>query len=115
MPRRAPKSVLEVAIAVGGYRKGFRVLTFIEQWTIAQNSLGHVPTLEEAAAWWKESERTWFHRQAEFREVFDLLENPGPIATAAIELAEQRAEEIRDGVVVGLLGRLSPTAAPAPA
>jgi hypothetical protein len=97
--------VLEVAIAKGGYRKGFRVAMFIEQWTIAQHALGRVPTLEEAAAWWKESERTWFHRQAEFREIFNRVDTPAPIAAAAIASAQERLE--RRGSVVSVLGSLA--------
>lgn len=113
MPNRPPRTILELAIAKGGYRKGFRAVTFIEQWTIAQRALGHVPSLEEAAAWWKESERTWYHRQVEFRQIFDLLETPEPIATAIIAQAEQRAESI--GSVIAALGRMSLPAATATA
>jgi hypothetical protein len=105
--------VLEVAIAKGGYRKGFRVVMYIEQWTIAQRALGHEPTVEEAAAWWKEPRRTWFHRQAEFREIFDLAETPAPIAAAAIAAADEWVE--RRGSVVSVLGSLPVPAAVAAA
>jgi hypothetical protein len=88
--KREPRTVLEVSISIAGYRKGLRVAMFIEQWTIAQRDLGHVPTLEEAAAWWKESERTWYHRLAEFREVFDLVDTPEPIASYVIEQQQVR-------------------------
>lgn len=104
MAKRPPSTVLEVAIAKGGYAKGFRVAMYIEQWTIAQRALGHVPTVDEAAAWWKESRRTWFHRQAEFREVFDLIDSPAPIATAAIERLNGRPQR---GSVVAQLGTLA--------
>lgn len=113
MAKREPRSILELALAIGGYRKGFRVVMFIEQWTIAQHALGYEPTLEQAAAWWKESERTWFHRQAEFREVFDLLDTPAPIAAAVIARAEAKAEQI--GSVIAALGSIAPTAAAAAA
>jgi hypothetical protein len=65
--------------------------------------------LEEAAGWWKESERTWYHRQAEFREIFDRLENPAPIAVAVIARAEAKREAI--GSVIAALGDIAPTAA----
>lgn len=115
MAKRARETILELAIAIGGYRKGFRVCVFIEQWTIAQHALGHEPTVIEAADWWKEPHSTWFLRQAEFREIFDLLENPAPLAAAIIANAEQRAEKI--GSVIAQLARMTlpGTAAPAAA
>lgn len=109
MPRREPRSILELAISIGGYRKGFRVVTFIEQWTIAQNALGHEPTVIEAADWWHESQATWFRRQVEFREIFDLLDNPAPIAAAVIARAEAKREAI--GSVIAALGSMAPSAA----
>lgn len=86
---------------------------FIEQWTIAQKALGHEPTVIEAADWWKESHATWFRRQGEFREIFDLLDNPAPIAVAIIERADARAEEI--GSVIARLGRMALPGSSAPA
>lgn len=103
MPKRPPQTVLEVAVAVGGYRKGFRVATYIAQWTIAQRALGHEPTVEEAAAWWKESRRTWFKYQSEFREIFDRLDTPGYFAERII--ADSDAETAP--AAVAYLGRLS--------
>lgn len=98
--------MIEVAVAKGGIRKGLRVCTFIAQWTIAQQQLGHEPTLEEACAWWKEPERTWFRRLAEFREVFDLAETPALIAAAAIANAELTLTKDDVGSVIGGLGGL---------
>ena len=97
---------MEVAVAKGGIRKGLRVCTFIAQWTIAQQQLGHEPTLEEAADWWKEAHSTWYLRQAEFREVFDLAENPAPIAKAAIAKAGQRLDRDDVGAAIAGLGGL---------
>jgi hypothetical protein len=112
MGKRPPKTVLEIAVAKGGIRKGLRVCTFIAQWTIAQQQLqqdlGRVPTLEEAAAWWKEPQRTWFHRQAEFREVFDLCDTPEVMATAAIDRFERRLERGDVGTAIAQLGAMVP-------
>jgi hypothetical protein len=105
MAKRSGNTVLELAIARGGYRRGFRVATFIEQWTIAQHALGHEPTVIEAADWWKESHATWFRRQVEFREFFAPLENPAPIAALVIREVEARRERI--GSVVAALGRIA--------
>jgi len=106
MARREPKTILELAIAIGGYKKGFRVVMFIEQWTIAQHALGHVPYVEEAADWWKEPHRTWWRYLSEFREIFDVLETPAPLAEAVIANAEAKREAL--GSVVAQLGRMVP-------
>lgn len=84
MKRRQPQSVLEVAIAKGGFRKGFRVAQFVSQWTIVQQQLGRVPSIDECADWWSEPRSTWYHHLGEFREVFDLAENPAAIAAETI-------------------------------
>lgn len=97
-------------MAKGGIRKGLRVCTFIGQWTIAQHQLGHEPTTEEAAAWWKEAERTWYDRLREFREIFDLADTPGPIAAQVIAAFEAKLHSKLDredvGSVIGGLGQL---------
>lgn len=110
--KRPPESILEIAVAVGGYRKGFRVVTYIAQWTIAQRALGHEPSVKEAARWWKESERSWFHHQTEFREIFDLLDTPAPIAALVIAEADSRLERTDTPAVIAHLGRIrAPTLA----
>ena len=93
-------------MAKGGIRKGLRVCTFIAQWTIAQQQLGHEPTTEEAAAWWREPERTWYDRLREFREVFELADTPAPIAAAAIAQSEQRLDRGDVGSAIAGLGGL---------
>jgi hypothetical protein len=100
--------VLDIAIAVGGLRKGMRVSMYIAQWTIAQQQIGRVPTVEEAADWWKESHRTWWRRQAEFLEIFDLLDNPAPLASAAIERTERKYNRGDVGSVIADLGAMVP-------
>lgn len=108
MAKRPATTVLEVAIARGGYRRGLRVLTFIEQWTIAQVKLGHEPSVAEAADWWKESHATWFRRLDDFRHVFPEFDYPTPIAEMAIARSEELVQRI--GSVISTLGQL-----PAPA
>jgi len=67
-------------------RKGMRTATWIAQWAIAQRELGDEMTLEDAQRWWKENERTWYRRLADFREVFPGAATPAPLA--ALLLAE---------------------------
>jgi len=81
-----------------------RVCAFIGQWTIAQQQLGHVPSTEEAADWWREPRRTWYDHLREFREVFDLSDTPAPIATAAIARTEARLGRGDVGTAVSVLG-----------
>jgi hypothetical protein len=84
--RREP-TVADVCIGKLGVLKGARCASFIASWAIASTSLGRPITLEEYAEWWKESERTAYRHQAEFRKCFPHLGNPQPIA----DLAQQRA------------------------
>ena len=53
-----------------GLRKGRQVGSFMAAWALVEAKLGHEPTLEEYAAWWKESRATAFREQALFRECF---------------------------------------------
>lgn len=106
MRKRPPQTVMEIAIAVGGIRKGLRVCTFVAQWTIAQQQLGHVPTVDEAATWWKEPRATWFLRLSEFREIFDLLDNPAPLASAAIARSRREFGRADVGAAIAQLGDL---------
>lgn len=101
MPRKPPTTLLDYLIAAGGIRKGMRVATFVAQWTIAQRELGREPTLEEAAAWWKEEARTWYRRLGEFRELLPQLDSPVSIATDVI--ASAQADQV--GSVMSWMGR----------
>lgn len=96
---------MEVAVAKGGVRKGLRVATFVAQWTIAQAQLGHEPTVEEAADWWRESRTSWFRRQAEFREIFGLP-TPAPFAAQGIAHVAERLDRRDLGRAIGELGRV---------
>jgi hypothetical protein len=87
MKKRPARTVMEVAQARAGVLKGARICSFIAQWSIASSSLGRPITLAEYAEWWRESERSAFRHQAEFRAAFPHLENPQAIHDAA----QQRA------------------------
>jgi hypothetical protein len=93
MAKREP-SIMEVCIARKGVLKGSRVCSFIVSWCLASQALGREITLEEYREWWRESERTAYRHQADFRQVFPHLPNPQPIADVAIA----RSEAITRGV-----------------
>lgn len=91
-------------------RKGMRTAAAVVQWTIAQQDLGHEPTVEEVAAWWKESRATWFRRQADFRELFPDQETPSAIAAnliAQMERNGRKATKGEEGTLLALLGSIA--------
>lgn len=94
MPRREPRTIMEVCIAQKGVVKGARVCSFIVQWCIASNALGREISIEEYADWWKEHVRTAYREQARFREVFPHMSTPQAIANQAIA----RSEAMQRGV-----------------
>ena len=49
-------------------------------WAIAEEALGHPPTLDDYADWWHESRSTVFREQARFREAFPSETTPQRIA-----------------------------------
>lgn len=109
MKKRPPETLLEHAVAAGGLRKGSRVTMYVTQWIIAQQDLGHEPTVEEVATWWKESRATWFRHQAEFRELFPDQDNPSAIAAhliAQMERNGRKATQAEAGSVMALLGSI---------
>jgi len=93
MSKRQPRTLLELAISKVGVLKGARVCAFLCQWTIATNALGRPITLEEYADWWKESERTVYRHQAEFRRVFGA-----PTPQVFADQAIVRSEALTRGV-----------------
>lgn len=101
---REPRSLLEQCVAGGGAMKGMRVATFIVQWAIAQSVLGPGMTLEQAARWWRENERTWYRRLKDFRSVYELRD-PGPLVPAIMDAAPGLADLAED------VDRLAPSIA----
>jgi hypothetical protein len=97
MKKRPAATIMEVCFARKGVLKGGRITAFIAQWTICSQALGREITTEDFAAWWKESERTVYRWQAEFRECFPHLSTPQAIANHAIARSEALSRGV-DGV-----------------
>jgi hypothetical protein len=84
MPRRTrPTTWLEVAIRNAGLRKAITATNWAYCWAVTREALGHEPTVEEVADWWKMSRRTAFREQATFRAAFPDLESPAKIYETA--------------------------------
>jgi hypothetical protein len=76
--RRAAKrtTLQQLAAARVGQVKGAKVVAFIVMWAIAEEALGHPPTLDEYSEWWHESRSTAFREQARFRDAFPAEATP---------------------------------------
>jgi hypothetical protein len=96
--RKKPRTLLEVAVARGGLVKGPRAVSMVVGWVVAEEMLGHPPTLEEYAEWWKMSRATAFREQAAFRQCFPEETTPQRIA----DLVKARRDEWGRGGVKGL-------------
>jgi hypothetical protein len=83
MRHRVDRTIMEACVSKQGLLKGSRTCSFIACWAIASNALGRPITLDEYADWWKDSERTAYRHQADFREVFPQYPNPQPIVDQA--------------------------------
>lgn len=96
MARRAPRTLLEVCVARAGMAKGARIAEFVITWAIATDALGHEPTVEEVAEWWRErTPRTLYRRLHDFRAAFPEFGPDGfPTAFAAALLAD--ADTLKD-------------------
>lgn len=70
MAKRKQLTLQQAAARHIGQVKGAKVVAFIVRWAIAEEALGHPPTLEEFASWWSESRSTVFREQARFRDAF---------------------------------------------
>lgn len=79
MPKQREVSLLEYAIAKGGFRNGNKAMTYIVQWGICREFLEHDPEIEEYAEWWKVSLATAYRDQQYFRQVFEQHETPAAI------------------------------------
>ena len=99
MSKKQPRTLMEMAVSKVGIYKGARVCAFICQWSMCAQALGHDITIEEYADWWKESIRSAYRHQAEFRSVFGL-----PTPQVFADQAIVRATAMTRGV--GGLGSL---------
>lgn len=70
---------LEVAVRNAGIRKAMTATTWAYCWAITREAIGHDPSVEEVADWWKTSRATAFREQAAFRQAFPTLESPAAI------------------------------------
>ena len=64
------KTLVKYAAAHVGALQAYRTVAYVVCWAIAEERLGHPPTLEEYAEWWGESLRTVFREQERFRNAF---------------------------------------------
>lgn len=81
MPKRPPRTLLELCVARAGLIKGAKLAEFIASWAIATGGLGHEPGVREFAEWWRlRSPRTAFNRLRDFRAAFPEYDTPGPLA-----------------------------------
>lgn len=93
--RKRHPSLAQIVMGRMGVLQGGRVMTFILCWAIAEEAIGHVPTVEEYADWWKESRATAYREQARFRQCFPEESTPQRIVDL---LKEQRTDWRRRGV-----------------
>jgi hypothetical protein len=75
MPRE-PKSLFELMLQRVGYKKTRKIMDFMASWAIVEADLGREPTMEEYAAWWKESAATAYREKALFKEIFPNEDSP---------------------------------------
>jgi hypothetical protein len=87
---------MEVAVTNAGIRKGISALGWAYAWGVARQSIGHDPSVEEVADWWRQTHRTAYRNQAAFRKAFPTLENPSRIFQQP-EIQERLAEAARLG------------------
>jgi hypothetical protein len=78
-PKRQPETWLELAVANAGMRQGLRGMSWALSWAIVRAAIGHDPSAEEVAAWWKENPRTAYREQAAFRRSFPDFDSPARI------------------------------------
>lgn len=89
MPKRKP-TWLEIAVHNGGFRKATKALVWAHQWAVVREALGHDPSVDEVAEWWKAPRRTAFREQAAFRDCFPTLDSPAPLYENPVALAGAR-------------------------
>lgn len=97
--RNKPQTWLEVAILNAGLRTAVKAALWAHQWAVAREALGHEPTAEEVAEWWKQPERSAYRDQAAFRKAFPTLDSPAKIyesdeARASAASTARLAEDI---------------------
>jgi len=84
MPKkeRGPVTWLEVAIGTAGIRKAVKGFTWAYTWAVVREAVGHDPSVDEVAEWWRASSRSVYRDQAAFRECFPQLDTPAKLYEA---------------------------------
>jgi len=77
------ESLIAYVTRTHGPLRGARLLTFMIAWDITAQALGHPPTAQEHADWWKESRRTAQRDLARFREAFPTEKDPTRLMAVA--------------------------------
>ena len=97
--------MVQARLMAKAMRKASRVGEFIAMWAIAKYETGEV-TVETAAEYWDEAERTMYRRLDEFREVWGPAgyETPDRIADNLIADYRARKERLTATHLARLLG-----------
>lgn len=57
-------------------RAAARAMTFATAWAVVEKDLGHQPSVEEYAVWWKQSSRTTYRDLAAWRTCMPEYSTP---------------------------------------
>ncbi len=99
MSPRTPSTLLELAVARVGLRRGMRAIAFMSAWGVARNALGHPPgegagataAVEEYAAWWRQPLRSAWREWGCFHDAFPDEDTPDRLLDLAAETASDVA------------------------
>jgi len=84
MSKMARDSLPAYMIAHVGLRKARKIGTFMVARAVVESDLGCEPSVEEYAAWWKQSPATAYREQAAFRECFPGESSPSRFLALAM-------------------------------
>ena len=97
---RAPRTILELALARGGFRKCRKVLLFGVAWGQVEVALGYAPSIDEYGAWWRQSRASAYREWAVWKEVLPEWETPSLLFDALGVDLQARAETALGGMAV---------------
>ena len=78
-------SLMMYMIGKVGPSKARKIVTFMASWGTAEEALAHEPSIEEYAAWWKQSAATAYREKAIFRECFPDEVSPSRLNSLGAE------------------------------
>lgn len=95
-------SAAGVAIKRAGFIRGQQGLTFAAAWWIVSYALDRPPaSVDEYAAWWKQSRAQSFREQQSFRICFPEFATPTELLDAlGLDLAELKCKRGRESQIV---------------